>query len=159
MPDDGPMTLREDEAGTAAATGRRRAPWQAVALEVTAALVAVTALVLIPLHYLAVRVTFLGAEAVIDDENVRFHWVLVGVLAVSVGASFAAAVWRRGGKAFVWHTAVAVAGLLVALTFSVTEAGPVQDLDEDPVRHQPSADRPGSSVCHSGGDSDECVGG
>jgi hypothetical protein len=154
-----PMALHEDEARAAVTTDGGRAPWQAVALEVTAAVVAVAALVLIPLHYLAVRVTFLGAEAVIDEENVRFHWVLVGVLAVSVGSSFAAALWRRGGGALVWHTAVAVAGLAVALTFSVTETGPVQDLDDDPVRRQPSSDRPGGAVCHSGGDSDECVGG
>jgi hypothetical protein len=152
------MTQRAGEESAARVHGRRT-PWPAVALEVLAAVVAVVALVLIPLHYAAVRVTFLGAEAVIHEENVLFHWVLRGVLTVAVLASFALALRRRGGKALLWYAVVAVAGLVVASTFSVTETGPVQDRPRDAGRHQPPPDPPGSAVCHSGGDSDECVGG
>ena len=135
-----------------------RAPWQAVVLEVTAALVAAGAVVLFPLHYVGARLAFLGDEAVIHDENVRFYWILVGVLAVAVVTSLATALRRRGGKAFAWHVLVAVAGLVMATGFSVTEAGPVRDVDRAPLeRVRP--DQPGGSACHSGGDSDECLGG
>lgn len=114
---------------------------------------------MIPLHYLAVRVTFFGAEAVIHQEDVRFYWLLVGVLAGAVVASFAGALARRGSRSFAWHILITVLGVAVSLAFSVTTTGPVEDLDrDDPVR-QEQPDRPGSPVCHSGGDSDECVGG
>lgn len=46
--------------------------------------------------------------------------------------------------------------VLVAVTFPVVHAGLVNQR-LDPV--QPEHDRPGSSVCHSGGGSRECVGG
>jgi hypothetical protein len=154
-----PVTECEDVDAHAVPTSARRVPWRAVALEVTASLLAAGAVVMIPLHYFGARVTFLGAEAVIHHEDVHFYWTLVGVLAVAVIASFAGALWRRGNKAFASHILIAVAGVVVASAFSVTEAGPVQDLDlDDPVK-QEQPDHPGSSVCHSGGDSDECVGG
>ena len=153
------MTGSDDLAVRAATSSPRRTPWQAVALEVTAALVAAAAAVMIPVHYLAVRVTFFGAEAVIHDEDVRFYWAVVGVLACGVAASFAGARWRRAGRSFAWHVLVALVGVAVALGFSVTESGPVQDLDRDDRVRQEQADRPGNAVCHSGGDSDECVGG
>lgn len=140
-------------------TSVRRAPWQAVALEVTASLLAAGAVLMIPLHYFAARVTFFGAEAAIYEENVRFYWILVGVLATAVIASFAGALSRRGSNAFAWHILITVLGVTVALAFPVTKAGPVEDLDRnDPVK-QEQRDRSGNWLCHSGGDSDECVGG
>jgi len=153
------MEESEDLEAQDVTTSMRRAPWQAVALEVTASVLAAGAVVMIPLHYVAARVTFLGAGAVIDEEDVRFYWLLVGVLAAAVVASFAGALWRRASKAFAWHVLITVLGVAVALAFSVTKSGPVEDLDRnDPVK-QEQPDRRGSSVCHSGGDSDECVGG
>jgi hypothetical protein len=153
------MTVGDEVKAHSAMTSGRRTPWQAAALEVAASLVAAGAVVMIPLHYLGARLTFFGAEAVIHEEDVRFYWTLVGVLAVAVGASFAGALWRQAGRAFGWHVLLAVAGVAVALGFSVTEAGPAQDLRRDDTVKEEPAGRPGGSACHSGGDSDECVGG
>ena len=153
------METREDADARGATTTVPRAPWQAVALEVTASLLASGAVVLFPLHYVAARLAFLGDQAVIHGEDVRFYWTLVGVLVVAVVASFAGALWRRGRKAFAWHGLVAVLGVAAVLAFPVTKAGPVDDLDRKDVAEREDRDRPAGSVCHSGGDSDECLGG
>ena len=137
---------------------RRSAPWQAVVAEVLTSLTAAGVVVLIPLHYLLVRMTFFGAPTVIHDDDVQKYWMLVGALAVAVVASFAAARWRRGRKTYAWHVFVAVVGVVMAAEFSVAESGPVDHLDRHPV-HQDRQESPGGSACHSGGDSDECVGG
>ena len=47
----------------------RRAPWQAVALEVTASVLAFGAVVMFPLHYLAARLAFLGDQAVVHERE------------------------------------------------------------------------------------------
>lgn len=140
---------------------QRRRPWQPVAAEVFASLVATAAVILIPLHYVGVHLTFMGAPVVVDDEDVRFYRVLVGVLALAVLASFAAAAWRRAKASFIWHAVVAVVGVLAALAFSVTEVGPAQEWPGPlwPERSAPSDESHPTSVCHSGGDSDGCVGG
>ena len=153
------METRDDADARAATTTVRRAPWQAVVLEVTASVLACGAGVRLPLHHFAARLTFLGDQAVIHEEDVRFDWTLVGILAVTVGASFAGALWRRGRKAFAWHTLVAVLGVAAALAFSVTATGSVAELDRGGPAEQDDRDRPPGSVCHSGGDSDECLGG
>ncbi|QIK76643.1 DUF6234 family protein [Nocardioides piscis] len=112
---------------------------------------------LFPVLYFAVRLAFFGERAVIHPENVRQYWVLVGVLAVSSIAALAAAHRRGGRRALAWHSLVAAMGLVLALLFSVSEPGQVDQPDRTPEpREQP--DR-GASVCHSGGGSDECVGG
>ena len=153
------MRGHEDVEARDATTSSWRAPWQAVALEVIASLLALGAVVLIPLHYVAARLAFLGDQAVIDADEVRFYWTLVGILAVAVIASFAGALWRRGRKTFAWHTLVAVLGVAAALAFSVTATGSVSELGRDDPTEREQRDRPGGSGCHSGGDSDGCVGG
>ncbi len=140
-------------------TGSWRAPWQAVVLEITASLLALGAVVMIPLHHVAARLAFLGDQAVIHAEEVRFYWTLVGILALAVIASFAGALWRRGRKMFAGHTLVAVVGVAAALAFSVTATGSVAELDRDDPIEREQPDRRGGSGCHSGGDSDGCVGG
>ena len=156
-----PMTMEHDVATRPAGTDRPRAPWQAVVLELFGSLMVVIALASMPLHYLSTRVTFFGVQPVVHDDDVRTYWILVSVLIAGVVASFAGALWRRARKAFVWHFLVAILGLVGALAFSVTQAGPVSELDhdrpaqtglDDPGRH-------GAGVCRSGGDNDECVGG
>jgi hypothetical protein len=121
--------------------------------------VAAIAVVMIPAHYLATRLTFFGAEAVIHEEDVRVYWMLVAALVSGVVASLWGALWRGGRKSFAWHVLVAIVGLAVASALSVTEAGAVDDVERDgsPEQHQPR--NPGHSVCLSGGDNDECVGG
>lgn len=153
------MANRESADAQDAASVRRRAPWQAVALEVTASVLAVGAVVLFPLHHVAARLAFLGDQAVIHEEDVRLYWTLVGVLAVAVVASFAGALWRRGRKALAWHGLVAVLGAVAALAFSVTETGSVAELERGDTAQQGDRDRPANAVCHSGGASDECLGG
>ena len=78
------METRDDADARAATTTVRRAPWQAVALEVSASVLAFGAVVMFPLHHVAARLTFLGDQAVIHEEDVRFYWTLVGILAVAV---------------------------------------------------------------------------
>jgi hypothetical protein len=153
------MKEDEDVEAPVVTASTRRSSWQPVALEVTASLLAAGAVVMIPLHYVAARVTFFGAEAVIYEEDVRSYWLLVGVLTAALVASFAGALWRRGSKAFAWHTFITVLGVVVVLAFSVTKAGPVEDLNRNDPGNREQPDRPGNSVCCSGGDSDECVGG
>jgi hypothetical protein len=156
-----PMTMDPQVATHPDGTERPHAPWQAVVLELFGSIAACVALLSMPLHYLSTRVTFFNVEAVVHDDDVRTYWVLVAVLVAGVVASFAGALWRRGRKAFVWHVFVAILGLVAALAFSVTQAGPVSELDHD----RPEQSRPddpgqhGAGVCRSGGDSDECLGG
>lgn len=139
----------------------RSRPWQPAVAEVLASLVATGAMVLIPLHYVGVHLTFFGAPVVIREEDVRTYWLLVGVLALGVVASFGAARWRRARASFAWHAVVAGVGVLAALAFSVTEAGPAQEWPGPlwPERSAPSEPPHPSFACHSGGSSDECVGG
>ena len=124
-----------------------------------ASILALGAVVMIPLHHVAARLTFLGDQAVIHEEDVRFYWTLVGILTVAVIASFAGALWRRGMKTVAWHTLVAGLGVAAALAFSVTATGSVAELDRDAPMERDQRDRRGGSGCHSGGDSDGCVGG
>ena len=153
------MQGREDAVTRAATTTVRRAPWQAVALEVTASVLAFGAVVMFPLHYIAARLAFLGDQAVVHEEEVRFYWTLVGVLAVAVLASLAGALWRKGRKTFAWHGLVATLGVVVVVAFPVTATGTVAELDRGDPATPEDRDRPANSVCHSGGDSDECLGG
>ncbi|WP_121253756.1 hypothetical protein [Nocardioides ferulae] len=153
------MSRHEEEAGTPALGSRPgAAPWQARFVEATGTVAVVGATLLLPLHYLGTRVTFFGAAAVVHAEDVRFYWALVGVLTVAVASSFAGALWRRqGDRHLPRHVTLAILGAAAAVAFSVTESGPVQELDrDDPAGQLP----PGhDSVCHSGGDSAECAGG
>ena len=140
-----------------------RRPRTAAVVEIVASLVASGTVVLIVLHYVGVHLTFFGAPVVIREDDVQRYWVLVSVLAAAMLVSVAAAGWRRARGSFVWHGVVAVAGVLVATTFPVTEVGELPD-QSDPAwseRPEPSApsDPVGGAVCRSGGDSDECVGG
>ncbi len=129
-------------------------PWPAVVIEVVASLVATGAVVLIFLNYVGAHLTFFGDPVSIDQQEVNAYWMLVATLAASVVATSAAAAWRGARRAFAWHVAVAVAGVLVAVAFPVTEAGPVRE----PAQVEP-ADPYVGPVCRSGGDSNECVGG
>jgi hypothetical protein len=73
------MKEDEDVEAQVVTAKTRRSSWQPVALEVTASLLAAGAVVMIPLHYVAARVTFFfGAETVIYEEDVRSYWLLVG---------------------------------------------------------------------------------
>lgn len=88
---------------------------------------------------------------VAPDSNRPVRWLVV--LGVAFTLAFAAAPWRSGlaGRSLYWHAVVLAAGLLAGAVFHVALAGP----DPEPV---PVPDRSGS-VCHSGGDSNECIGG
>ncbi len=153
------MTGARYVAGRTVTTTLRPAPWQATALEVVSSLVAAVMLLAIPFHYADVHVTWMSSEPVIIyAEDVHRYWWWVTLLAVGVVGSFIGAWWRHGNKAFAWHILVAVVGVVLALAFSVTEAGNVEDLDRQPAP-QEQTDPPSNSACHSGGDSKDCVGG
>ncbi len=119
------MTTEHDEATDPTATDRLHRRWPAVVLELLGSVVAAFALLSLPLHYIWTRVTFFGDAAVVHADDVRSYWTLVAALTVGVVASFAGALWRGGRKAFAWHAIVAVLGLVAALAFPVTQAGPV----------------------------------
>ncbi len=112
------------------------------------------AIVAVFLNYVAAHLSFFGQPVLIDPEDMRNYWVCVSGLVLSVLASFAVAWWRGATKSFVWHSIMALIGLIVSVLFAVTQTGaPVSPQPEPP---QPP---PSGSVCHSGGDSSECVGG
>ena len=128
--------------------------WLPGVVEFLASLVTVGAIGAIFLNFVGAHLTFFGDPVDIDEEEVRFYWIAASVLGTSVFAAFAAA-WRRGAtKAYIWHSSTALVGLIVALAFAVTQTGPPQSPQPEPK--QP---RPFGSVCHSGGDNHECVGG
>jgi hypothetical protein len=126
------------------------------AVEVIAALVALGAIGAVFLNYVGAHLTFFGDPVVIDEEEVRNYWIGVSVLGVSVAATLLAATLRGATRAYWWHLPVALVAVMVAVLFSVTQAGPIEP--EQPARQRPS-DAPAGTVCHSGGDSHECVGG
>jgi hypothetical protein len=140
----------DTEHSALAPTARRS---QGGILEALASTTAIVTIVALGLNWFGAHLTFFGAPVVIDDEDVRNYWVLVAVLAVSQLATWVGAARRGAGKAWILHTIVAGTGLVAALLFAVTEAGPVQD---QPEPSQPTHTGP---VCYSGGDSDECPGG
>jgi hypothetical protein len=150
------MTIDELGARSAPPSRDRSPRWQVV-LEIVASVMAVDASVLILLNYLKAHVTFFGAPVHVDAQQVQHYWALVAVLTVAALVSVSAAVRRRARRALAWHLAIAAVGVLVALTFPVTHVGLVQD-EPDPGRSERPED-PGTSACHSGGDSDKCLGG
>lgn len=150
------MTTHHD-ASPSSDRGREAQNRWPTAFERVAACVTVGAIGAIFLNYVGSRLTFFGAPVVIDAEEVRNYWIAVAVLSASVVGSFVAAAWRRATKAFVWHGLMALTGLVVSMVFAVTQTGAPDSFERDP---QPRDDVPShNSVCHSGGDSDECPGG
>ena len=95
------------------------------AVEVIASLVALGAMVAVFLNYVGAHLAFFGDSVVIDDEEVRYYWIGVSVLGVSVVTTLVAATLRGAKRAFLWHLPVALVAIAVALLFSVTRAGPV----------------------------------
>jgi Family of unknown function (DUF6234) len=132
-------------------TAERR--FRSGALEGLGSATAVLAIVALALNWFGAHLTFFGAPVVIDDEYVRNYWVLVGVLTLSELVTWVGAVRRRARAAWVWHSVVALTGLVAAVLFAVTTAGPVVD---QPEPSPPSYTGP---RCYSGGGSHECPGG
>ena len=126
------------------------------AVEVLASLLAVGAMAAVFLNYVGAHLAFFGDQVVIDEEEVRYYWIGVAVLSLSVLTTLVAANLRGAKRSFLWHIPVALVAVGVALLFSVTRAGPVEP--EQPTQPAPSQ-APAGRACHSGGDSNECPGG
>ena len=122
-------------------------------LEGLASTAAVVLIVALALNWFGAHLTFFGDPVVIDDQEVRHYWFIVGLLALSLIASWVGAARRGARAAWAWHALVAVMGLAAALLFAVTSAGPVGDEPEPP---RPARTGP---RCYSGGDAHECPGG
>ena len=105
------------------------------------------------LNYVGAHLAFFGDEVVIDEEEVRYYWIGVAVLGVSVLTTLVAANLRGAKRSFLWHIPVALVAVAVALVFSVTRVGPVER--EQPTQPEPSH-TPAGRACHSGGDGHEC---
>ena len=135
-------------------TDKTQQQWKPQLIEAVASLTTLAAIAAIFLNYIGSHLTFFGEPVDIDPEEVRFYWIAVAVLAAGLVASFGAATWRRARKSYVWHSLMAAVGLVVAGGFAVTQTGP-------PVSPEPEPREPAryGSACHSGGDSDDCVGG
>jgi Family of unknown function (DUF6234) len=124
-------------------------------LEALGSVSAIVLVVALAVNWFGAHLTFFGDPVVIDDEDVRHYWVIVGLLATGQLATWVGAARRGAQGAWVWHALVAVVGLAAALLFAVTTAGPV-DGHHEPGPAQPSYTGP---RCYSGGDSSECPGG
>jgi hypothetical protein len=122
-------------------------------VESLASLVSLVLVVALAANWFSAHLTFFGDPVVIDDEDVRNYWVIVGLLAASLLATWVGAARRGARGAWVWHALVAVVGLAAALVFSVTTVGPVTD---EPEPTPPSHNGP---LCYSGGDARGCPGG
>jgi hypothetical protein len=132
-----------------------RRDWRPAALEGTASLIAMLAIVVLFGNWLDSYLTFFGAPVVVTEEEVRTYWITLAALVVAVVTSFGAAVWRGSRWAWAWHVLVGIVGAAAAVLFAVTTVGTPH---EDPVR-PPSPSGPGAPGCHSGGDSSGCPGG
>jgi hypothetical protein len=126
------------------------------AVEALASLVTLLAIGAVFLNYVGAHLAFLGDPVVIDEQDVRNYWIGVAVLGVSVVAALVVASLRGAKRSFLWHVPMALVAVVVALLFSVTQAGPVEH--EQPAQRD-RTDAPTGHACHSGGDSQECPGG
>jgi hypothetical protein len=104
-------------------------------------------------NWFSAHLTFFGDPVVIDDDEVRNYWVIVGLLAASQLGTWLGAARRGARGAWVWHALVALVCLAAAFLFAVTAAGPVID---EPEPTPPSHTGP---LCYSGGDARGCPGG
>lgn len=127
--------------------------WMAGLVEAAASLLALFSMGALLINKAEVTVAFLGTTPTVTSENVSTYQHWLTTLAGAVVVSFGAALWRTGsaGRSLYWHGLVLLAGVLSAVAFHVALESGAPDLE--PVR-----DRSGP-VCHSGGDSEECVGG
>jgi len=96
------------------------------AVELIASFVAIGAIGAVFLNYVGAHLAFFGEEVVIDDEEVRYYWIGIAVLCVSVIATFVAAALRGAKRAYFWHLPVAFVAVISAILFAVTKAGPVR---------------------------------
>jgi len=88
----------------------------AIAVEVLASLMAVSAIGAIVLNWLLVYVTFFSVEPVVEPFNVAVYRVSLVAFAVGTVLAICAVWWRsaRPGKSVYWHGLVAVVGLALA---------------------------------------------
>ena len=106
------------------------------------------------MNYVGAHLSFFGDPVVIYQESVTKYWVGLAAFGCSMLVAFVAAWRREANGAFIWHAGTALVGLIVSFAFAVTQTG----IPQQP----PPPDLPeqrGNSVCHSGGDSDGCIGG
>jgi hypothetical protein len=96
-----------------------------VLLEALSSVVAVCAIPAVFLAYMGAHLAFFGDRDVITADEVQDYWTCVTTLTVAVVATFVLAALRRARGALVWHAAVALLGVLVAVVCSVTQTGPV----------------------------------
>ena len=89
----------------------------------------------------------------IDAEEVRGYWTIVGVLVGAVVATLALALVRRAPRVWAWHLMVAALGGVASLVFAVTSTGTPHDDPGPAPTHQTGPH------CYSGGDSRGCPGG
>jgi hypothetical protein len=120
-----------------------------------ASIVAIAAIVALGLNWFGAHLTFFGDSVVITPEEVRAYWVILGVLCAAVIGSLVIAGARGARLAWVWHLIVTTAGVMAAVGFAVTTAGPVLP-DPPPAHTRVHSPAP---QCHSGGDSRGCPGG
>jgi len=96
--------------------------------------IAIGAIAALAVNWFGAHLAFLGEPVVIDKEDVRNYWAILGALVVGQLATWVGAVLRGARVAWGWHALVAMAGVAAAVLFAVTSAGSVDDQKPEPPR-------------------------
>lgn len=141
------------ETSSSDSDAKRRVRWLPGLIECAASLLAIYSMGALLINKADASVAFFGETPTVTPANVATYQQWLAMLGVAVAISFASALWRTRltGRSTYWHGLVLVAGLVAAGVFHVA----IESSDPEPV---PVQDRSGT-VCHSGGDNSECVGG